>query len=181
MSRKYVFKNPKGVYFVSFATVYWLDVFVRQEYFAAFAASLEFCRKNKGMELFAFCIVPSHVHLIFRDKNNDPGKLLKELKTHTSKVIQKLIEENLQEGRREWLLWMMERAAKKNNNVTHRQFWQQHNMPIELWSDEVIQQKFDYVHNNPVDAGFVSEPHHWKYSSAVNYSGVVGVIEIDAL
>tara|TARA_R110002072_G_scaffold281684_1_gene444339 strand:+ start:1483 stop:1725 length:243 start_codon:yes stop_codon:yes gene_type:complete len=49
----------------------------------------------------------------------------------------KAIEENPQESRKEWLLWMMERAGKKNSNISKRQFWQQHNKPIELWSGKV--------------------------------------------
>lgn len=117
MSRKYKFHNPEGVYFVSFATVYWLDVFVREQYFISFIESLEYCRKSKGLELFAYCILPSHVHLIFRDKNNNPSKLIKELKTFTSKRIQELIVENPKESRKEWLLWMMQRAGEKNSNV----------------------------------------------------------------
>lgn len=73
----------------------------------------------------------------------------------------------------------MERAGKKNSNIKNRQFWQQHNKPIELWSAEIIQQKIDYIHHNPVEAGFVTEPYYWKYSSAPNFAGEVGVIEID--
>lgn len=44
-----------------------------------------------------------------------------------------------------------------------------------------MRQKLDYLHNNPVEAGFVKEPHHWKYSSAVNYADEAGVIGIDFL
>ncbi|WP_229971344.1 hypothetical protein [Pontibacter harenae] len=73
----------------------------------------------------------------------------------------------------------MERAGQKNSNVKHRQFWQQHNQPIELWSAAVIDQKIDYIHKNPVEAGFVAEAHHWKYSSAKDYSGGKGVLEIN--
>ena len=79
------------------------------------------------------------------------------------------------------MLWMMERAGQKNSNVKMRQFWQQHNKPIELWSAHVIDQKVDYIHNNPVEAGFVLEPWHWKYSSAIDYSGGKGVLEIDLI
>ena len=57
--------------------------------------------------------------------------------------------------------------------------WQQNNKPIELWSPEVIDQKVDYIHFNPVEAGFVTEPHHWKYSSAIDYSDGKGLLEID--
>ncbi len=66
MSRKYKFHNKSGVYFISFATVYWIDVFIRQEYFSVLEHSIAYCRKEKGMEVFAYCFMPSHVHLIFR-------------------------------------------------------------------------------------------------------------------
>jgi putative transposase len=181
MSRKYRFHNPEGIYFVSFAIVYWLDIFVRQNYFATIAESLEYCRKEKGLLLFAYCILPSHIHLIFKDKNNDPGKLLKEFKVYTSKELQKQIKENPQESRKEWLLWFMQRAGKKNSNIQKSQFWQQHNKPIELWSNKVINQKIKYVHNNPVEAGFVTKPEYWKYSSAANYANMEEVIEIDKI
>ncbi|MEZ5084268.1 MAG: hypothetical protein R2750_12610 [Bacteroidales bacterium] len=70
------------------------------------------------------------------------------------------IAENPAESRREWILKMMGEAASERSNVKHYQFWQQHNKPIELWSNSVIDQKLDYLHNNPVEAGFVIEPEH---------------------
>ena len=73
----------------------------------------------------------------------------------------------------------MKRAGAKNSNVKNRQFWQQHNKPIELWSPAVIDQKMNYIHMNPVEAGFVSEPAHWKYSSANDYAGGKGTLEMD--
>jgi hypothetical protein len=72
--------------------------------------------------------------------------------------LTQLIEENPQESRREWMLWMFERAGKKNSNVTKRQFWQQNNHPIEIYSLSVFEQKLNYIHNNPVEAGFVTNP-----------------------
>lgn len=63
MSRKYKFHKPDGMYFISFATVYWIDVFVRDLYFHEMILSLEFCIKEKGMMIYAYCIMPSHVHL----------------------------------------------------------------------------------------------------------------------
>jgi len=164
---------------VSFATIYWIDIFTRDSYFFVMVESLDFCRKNKGMEIYAWCIMPSHIHLVFRAKENNPGDLLRDLKTFTSKKIQKMISENPQESRKEWILWMIKQAGSKNSNVKGGQFWQQHNKPIELWSPAVIDQKVDYIHNNPVEAGFVLEPHYWKYSSAIDYSGGRGILEID--
>jgi putative transposase len=179
MSRKHRFYNKEGLYFVSFATVNWIDVFVRQEYFEKVIESLDWCRKNKGMEIYAWCIMPSHIHLIFRAKENNPGELLKSFKMFTSKALRTMIEESVHESRKGWILWMMKRAGLKNSNVKDMQFWQQNNKPVELWSPEVIDQKVDYIHDNPVLAGFVTEAHHWKYSSSINYSGGMGVMEID--
>ena len=77
------------------------------------------------------------------------------------------------------MLWMFEKAGKKNATTTKNQFWQQHNKPIELWSEKVIQQKIDYIHKNPVESGFVTDPVDWKYSSARNYQEDQTILEID--
>ncbi len=179
MSRKYKFYNKEGVYFVSFATVYWLDIFVREVYCNTIVENLDYCRKNKGLEIFCWCIMPSHIHLIIRAKDNNPEIVLGKFKEYTSKLLTKQIAENTEESRKEWLLWMFERAASKSSNVTNNQFWQHHNKPIELWTPEVTEQKVNYIHNNPVASGFVREANDWKYSSAIDYAGGKGLLEID--
>lgn len=181
MSRKYKFQNPEGLYFISFETVFWIDVFVRPQYSDIIVESLRYSKMNIGLELYCWCIMPSHVHLIFRAKDNNPDKVLGRIKEYTSKAMVKAIQENSQESRKEWMLWMFKRAGLKSSNVKGNQFWQQHNKPIELWSPVVIEQKANYIHNNPVQSGFVSESYHWKYSSAIDYSGGKGLIEIEYL
>ena len=105
MSRNYKFHNPKGLYFVSFAVVGWLDVFTRNEYKDLVIESLEFCQKNKGMEIHAWCIITNHVHLIFRSiKEQNPVLLLGDFKRFTSRSITKAIQDNPQEIRKEFLL-----------------------------------------------------------------------------
>lgn len=180
MSRKYKFNNKQGVYFVSFAAVYWIDIFTREIYLSILAESVDYCRKHKGMEVYAYCFMPSHVHFVFRSSNGDPSGLLRDFKKHTSKKIIQAIEENSQESRKEWLLWMFEKAGKEKENINKYQFWQHHNQPIELWTNKVIQQKIDYIHANPVDSGFVIDPVDWKYSSARNYQDDHTVVEIDS-
>ncbi|NKI26630.1 transposase [Arenibacter sp. 6A1] len=179
MTRKYKFHNKSAAYFVSFATVYWLDIFIRQDYFSILEESVAFCRAEKGMEVFAYCFMPSHIHFVFRSDQEDPSGLLRDFKGYTARKLIKEIEENPQESRKEWLLWMLERAGKKKSNVSQRQLWQQHNKPIELWSNKVIKQKIEYIHNNPVEAGFVTDPVDWKYSSARNYAEDQTILKID--
>ncbi len=178
MSHKYKFHNPDGLYFVSFATVYWIDVFVRETYYEILTGSLKYCIANKGLLLYSWCIMPSHVHLVFGSLESQPGKLLGELKTFTSKALQKEIRDGYGESRREWMLWMFREAGSKNSNVSRMQFWQQDSHPVELWSPAVIDQKIEYIHMNPVVAGFIEEPHYWKYSSAIDYYGAKGLLEL---
>lgn len=64
MSRKYKFHKPEGVYFVSFAVMGWLDVFTNNEYKNILVDNLAYCQKHKGLELYAWCIMNNHVHLI---------------------------------------------------------------------------------------------------------------------
>jgi putative transposase len=120
------------------------------------------------MEIYGYCIMPSQVHLIFRSALGVPSGLMRDLKGFTSRKIIKAIADNPQESRREWMLWMFEIAGKKNSNVKEKQFLQQNNQPIEIWSLKVFEQKLDYIHSNPVESGFVTDPIDWKYSSARN-------------
>ena len=178
MSLNYKFHNPEGVYFVSFAVVEWLDVFTRNEYKDIILKSLSFCQKEKGMEIFAWCIMTNHVHLIFRDiKLNKPQSLLGDFKRFTSNKIVQSIKDNPRESRKEWLIEQFEKAALKSSNVKHLQFWRHDNHPIELWSNKVIAEKINYVHNNPVEEGLVFRAEDYVYSSARDYSGEHGLLD----
>jgi REP element-mobilizing transposase RayT len=178
MSVRYRFKDQTKPYFVSFAVVYWLDVFIRNEYRDILLDSLRFCQKEKGLEIYAWCIMTSHVHLIIATNNEKLENIMRDFKSHTSRQLKKAIKNNIQESRKEWMLWMMERAGKKNSNNKSFQFWQQDNHPIELWDNYMMEQKLNYIHENPVIAGIVSKPEDYIYSSARDYAGEQGLLEI---
>ncbi len=177
MSRNYKFQNPEGLYFVSFAVVNWLDVFTRHEYKDILIESLDFCQKNKGMEIIAWCIMTNHMHLIFRSVYHDPANLLGDFKRFTSKKLVKAINENFTESRKEFLLSQFKEAALSSSNVSKYQFWRHDNKPVELWSNAVIQEKINYIHNNPVEAGLVYNPEDYVYSSASDYADQKGLLD----
>ncbi|WP_332031166.1 REP-associated tyrosine transposase [Kaistella sp.] len=178
MSRNYKFHNPEGLYFISFAVVGWLDVFIRNEYKDLFLESVRFCQKEKGLEIHAWCIMSSHVHLVFRSiKGQKPELLIGDLKRFTSKSIIKAIMENPKESRKDFLLEAFRTEAKKSSNVKNYQFWRHDNKPIELWSNRVIKPKIDYVHQNPVEAGLVFRAEDYRYSSAVDYADEKGLLD----
>ena len=177
MSRNYKFQDQERPHFVTFTVVRWIDVFTRRQYKDILVASLKFCMAKKGLKLYAWVIMSNHVHLIIGTSGQPMEFILRDIKRHTSKALTKAISENMQESRREWMLWFFEREGKHNPNNEHFQFWQQGNHPIELWSSAVMDQKLDYIHNNPVVAGWVDEPEHYLYSSARDYAGGKGLID----
>ena len=182
MSRKYKFHNPQGIYFVSFAVVGWLDVFTRREYKDVVIESIKYCQKEKGMTIYAYCIMTNHLHLIFSSNSETkPQNLLGDFKRFTSKCLVKMISENIHDSRKDVFIEQFQKAANKSSNVKTYQFWRHDNKPIELWSNAVIDQKIDYIHNNPVKAGIVDKPIDYIYSSARNYAGDIGEIEVECL
>jgi REP element-mobilizing transposase RayT len=172
MSRNYKFRDDSKLYFVTFATVYWIDVFSRRAYRDILLESLRFCQQHKGLELYAYCIMTNHVHLIIGAENVPLAGLMRDFKKFTSSSILKAISEHPEESRKERMLWMFERAGKKNSNNKKYQFWQQDNHPIQLSTDSMARQKLDYLHGNPVEAGIVLSPEEYLYSSAKNYCGL---------
>ncbi len=137
-----------------------------------------YCRDNKGLEIYGWCIMTSHVHLIIGTTEADMQDILRDMKKHTSQQLRQAIENHPQESRREWMLWMMKRAGRKNSNNTNFQLWQQDNHPIELSTHKMLHQKLDYIHHNPVDAGLVEKPEDYLYSSARNYYGLPAMFDI---
>lgn len=179
MSRKYKFHNPDGAYFVSFAVVDWIDVFTRNQYKDILVDSLAHCQKQMGLEIFAWCIMTSHVHLVIRRSGDRSlSSILRSFKQFTSKSLLKAIKDNPRESRKEWMLDAFEEAGAKKSNVKQYQFWRHDNKPIEVWSNKVISQKIRYVHDNPVEEGLVLRPEDYPYSSARDYAGEKGYLDV---
>ena len=104
--------------------------------------------------------------------------MMRDMKKHTSTALKDAIKKHAGESRREWMLWMMERAGKDNIKNQNFQLWQQDNHPIELPTPKILHQKLDYIHYNPVVAGIVEKPEDYLYSSARDYFGTPGLIDI---
>lgn len=179
MSSKYKFHNPDGLYFVTFAVAGWIDLFTRETYRQIILDSFKYCQAEKGLVIHAYVIMTNHLHLIIsRTGSGSLSDILRDLKKYTAYKLLGAIMENSQESRREWMLELFERFGSANSNNTKYQLWQQDNHPIELSSNAMMDQKLDYIHENPVRAGFVGEPTEYIYSSAGDYSGRKGLIDI---
>ena len=175
----YKFYNPDGIYFVTFAVVDWVDAFTRKSHAEIVIKSLKHCQQNKGLVIYGWCLMSNHIHLIISRNGKDSlSEILRDFKKFTAGKLLANIN-TPQESRRTWMLWLFGNAGKKNANNTHYQFWQQDNHPIELISNKFMEQKLDYLHQNPVTADWVTTPEHYLLSSARNYSGLPGLIEVE--
>ena len=58
----------------------------------------------------------SHVHMIIGSRKDKLEDIVRDMKKHTSSELKTVIKNNAQESRKEWIIWMMERAGKKNGN-----------------------------------------------------------------
>ena len=178
MSSKYKFKDQSQLYFVTFAVINWIDLFIRDEYRQIILESWKYCREHKGLELYSYCIMTSHIHMIIGSNNDHLENIMRDMKRHTSEKLRQAIKSHPAESRKGWLLWMMERAGKKNSNNISFQLWRQDNHPIELKDAKHIHDTLDYIHNNPVAAGIVEKAEDYLYSSARNYYEMKGMIEV---
>lgn len=166
-------------YFLTFQVVGWADVFSRKVYRDFILENLTSSRNEKGLYLYGYVIMSNHIHLVVQQKDGKLSEWVRDFKKFTSKKLLNLILENPQESRREWLQMIFEYHAKFNKRNGDLQFWTHDNHAIELYRPEMIESRMKYIHDNPVRSGIVEKPEDFLYSSARNYSGLKGLIDVD--
>jgi REP element-mobilizing transposase RayT len=172
MGRKYAFRDNRQLYFITFTVVHWIDIFTREEYRDIFYQSVKYCQTNKGLEVYGYCIMTNHIHMIIGTEANVLSDIVRDLKSFTSRHIRKAIEGNCKESRRAWILELMYKAGKANIRNKDFQLWQQHNHPVELSTSSMLRQRLEYIHLNPVKRGLVEKEEEWLHSSAGDYYGI---------
>jgi REP element-mobilizing transposase RayT len=165
MSEKYK-TYPGGLYFLTMTIAGWIDLFTRKEYAEFLEDNLNFCIDKKGLEVFSYCIMPSHMHLIARTQDYNISDWLRDYKGYTSRMLYDMIKKNERESRREWLLYMFQYFAKPLKSHEESKLWKAGNHPEEIYTPQFYWQKEYYIHNNPVAAGLVTDPEYYRYSSA---------------
>ena len=179
MSGKYKIDDKEGIYFVTLTAIDWVDIFTRRELKLTIVDSLKYCQQNKGLIIYAWCLMHSHLHMIVGAKAGfDLSAILRDMKKHTAKEIIKKINDE-PESRREWMLHRFEYAGKYLKRITNYKVWQDGNHAKHIITSEFMKQKLDYIHNNPVEEMIVAEPQHYLFSSAMNYAGETGLIDVE--
>ena len=159
-------------HFLTCTIIRWLPLFERSDLATIVLDSLRFLQREKRIVLFAYVIMKDHLHLLA--SSNDLSKEVGELKSFTArKIIDTLKTQNSSQ-----LLDMLRRAKLQHKRDREFQVWQEGSHPQGIQGNEMMRQKIEYIHNNPVRKGIVLEAVEWEYSSARNYAGQKGLIDV---
>jgi REP element-mobilizing transposase RayT len=178
MASAYQIDNPFGTYFLTFQVVDWVDIFSRKVYKDIIVDSFSYCRKEKGLKIWAYVIMTNHVHCILSSTNENLSSAIRDFKRFTATQIIDTISV-IPESRRNWMLKRFEFSARKNARNSLHQFWTHDNHAEIIITAPFFAQKLNYIHMNPVKAGWVEKAEDWLYSSARNYAGMEGLMEVD--
>lgn len=174
MSRsRYKIYNMQQPHFLTMTIVEWLPLFMNLNRVSFVLESLRFIQKERHVVLYAYVIMENHLHLVASAP--ELTKTIKEFKSFTARTII----DDLKERNAIALLEKLRLAKLDHKKKSEYQLWQEGSHPQEIISEKMLIQKIEYIHNNPPRRGYVDEPKHWRYSSARNYEGMEGLLEIN--
>jgi putative transposase len=168
---RYHFADPALPHFVTLTVLHWIPVFTRPATVEILLAALRYLQ-NETLKVYAWVVLENHLHMVAQSQNlsND----LMRFKAHTAcQLIQHFETHNIKT-----ILDQLQFYKKAHKSDRTYQFWQEGSHPEWIQNTEMLKQKVDYIHNNPVKRGYVDLPEHWRYSSARNYLGKEGLIEV---
>jgi REP element-mobilizing transposase RayT len=169
-------REPGGIFFITSTIVEWVPVFTCKEHFEIIISSLSFCRKEKKLKLFAYVILENHLHAIVSSPNLP--QTVQSFKSFTAKELLK----SLRGKHMDYLLNQFAYFKAKYKETSDYQVWQEGYHPQQMFSEDVLFQKIEYIHYNPVRRGYVEKPEYWRFSSAKDFlTGEKGPIELDSL
>ena len=178
MSTKYKATTTDEAYFITITTVGWIDVFTRLNQKHVITNALKYCQENKGLEIYAYCLMSSHLHLLCKGTEGFVlSDIMRDFKRHTSKKIIQTIQDE-PESRREWMLDYFQKTCEHLKKVQQYKVWQNGYHAEHIYSNKFIRQKLDYIHNNPVKDKTVTLPEDYYFSSARNYASLDNDLEV---
>ena len=159
-------------HFMTCTIVGWLAVFTRQETVQIVFDSWDFLKKEKGFRIYGYVILENHLHLIASAP--ELSSAMKSFKMYTARHIVDLLKAH---GAKV-LLKQLKIFKLRHKTESDYQVWEEGSKPKQIDGDEMMLQKLEYIHNNPVKRGYVDEAAHWRYASARNYQGLPGLVEV---
>lgn len=170
---RYKIYEPTHPHFVTCTVLHWIPIFTRVESVQIILDTLEFLKIKDNLKIFSYVVLENHLHLVVQ--SNDLNKTMESFKKFTAKkILEMLKEENVTT-----ILEQLSFYKKSHHKGKDYQVWEEGYQPKLMQSDEMMISKIIYIHHNPVKRGYVDEACHWRYSSARDYEGGVGLIGVE--
>ena len=170
-SRYKIYENQQP-HFLTCTVVNWLPIFGSRAVAQIILDSLQFLQEHDRLMLYAYIILENHLHLIA--SSPDLSKEIGDFKSFTARSIIDFFKER----HARHILELLKESKKRHKQDSIYQLWQEGSHPELIQGEKMMRQKIEYIHNNPVKRGYVDDPTHWRYSSARNYAGQVGLLEV---
>ena len=132
MSEKYKVGDNQIPHFITFTIIDWIDLLTRPVYKDIIIDSFNYCSTHKGLNIHAYCVMPSYVHAIISSEQDRLNDIIRDLKKHTSKVLVKAIR-RIDESRSEWMLNRFMDVANRIKRGVNYKVWQDGFHPIEFY------------------------------------------------
>lgn len=174
MSRsRYRIFESEYPYFLTCTIVGWLPIFTHPENVEIVLNSWRFLTNNARLTIYGYVIMENHLHFIASSE-----RLTKEVADFKSFTARQIIDQMQSRNLHHILdqLRMLKAAHKTDREF---QLWQEGSHPQQIMNEEMMRQKLEYMHLNPVKRGYVDKAEHWRYSSARDYSGVPGIFPVE--
>jgi len=176
-------QSPESCYFITFNTVDWIDVFIRPVYKQVVVHTLNHFIEQKGLMVYAWCLMTNHLHLLASPREGYViSEIEKEYKSFTTNKILEAIDTE-PEARRNWMMDHFENFGIKLGLLKKFHVWQNCSNPvfIDLRKTPTVLEQFHHIHQNPVRDRIVDTPAEYLYSSARDYAGMQGLVNITRL
>jgi REP element-mobilizing transposase RayT len=170
---RYKIYNTELPHFLTMTVVDWLPIFSNREVVKIILDSLRYLQEEKKVRLYAYVIMENHLHYIIL--SNELKKVIQSFKSYTARAIIDYFTEQKNAD----ILRKLKQNKLRHKTESEYQVWQEGSHPEEITTDEMMYQKVEYIHNNPVRRGYVEESNHWRYSSAQNYEGKQGLVHVE--
>lgn len=169
---RYKIHSNHSPYFLTLTVLNWLPVFSSRPIAQILLDSLQFLQDHGRLTLYAYVILENHLHLVAAAP--DLSTQIGDFKSFTARqIIDYLQAQNAENVLKHLGFYML-----KHKRDRQYQLWQEGSHPKQIQGEEMMRQKIEYIHHNPVKRGFVDLPTHWRYSSARNFAGEEGLIHV---
>jgi len=158
--------NPDYLYFVTTTAEKHVHIFKHESIIRIILDSLHFLRTSKRMELFAFVIMPNHIHLICTiSEESTISDVMRDFKRHTARqIIRQLIVEEYTK-----ILGLLQ-SLNQDNRQKYK-IWEDGYDARDIFSQDFLTQKMEYIHYNPCRPkwNLARTPEEYPWSSARFY------------